>query len=215
MNYSKPTVLVISGPNGAGKSTYIQTMLPNEFAGVLSFNRDEIRVEFENKLYAEGISKKERLKMATDLMEAKLVNEMKSAILKKEHFVLETPLSDPYYWTYINLFEDAGYNLQLNYLCLDTIEHCKARVQQRVSEGGHAVSPDTIKGVYNMNLFYLNSELSGFMRVELYDGTIIPTLLCVIENSEVEFLIQEALKKKWIKNGLPNLYKMLRDVNVS
>ena len=55
--------------------------------------------------------------MATDLMEAKLVNEMKSAILKKEHFVLETPLSDPYYCTYINLFEDAGYNLQLNYLC--------------------------------------------------------------------------------------------------
>ena len=31
MDYSKPTLIVISGPNGAGKSTHIQTMLPHPF----------------------------------------------------------------------------------------------------------------------------------------------------------------------------------------
>jgi ABC-type Mn2+/Zn2+ transport system ATPase subunit len=34
MDYSKPTLLIISGPNGAGKSTHIQTMLPDAFEGI-------------------------------------------------------------------------------------------------------------------------------------------------------------------------------------
>ncbi|RBQ10046.1 zeta toxin family protein [Pedobacter miscanthi] len=211
MDYSKPTLLVISGPNGAGKSTYIQSMLPEEFANILSFNRDEIRIEFLNQLIDEGASKTDRLKNATSMMEARLVYEMKVAISKQEHFVLETPLSDPYYWTYINLFDDAGYQVQLNYLCLDTVEQCKARVQQRISEGGHAVSPETIKGVYNMNLVHINSQLNSFARLELYDGTIIPTMLCAIDNNKVEYYHSEAFKKTWIKKGLPTLYKMLQD----
>lgn len=47
MDYSKPTLLVISGPNGAGKSTHIQTMLPETFEGIISFDRDQTRVGFE------------------------------------------------------------------------------------------------------------------------------------------------------------------------
>lgn len=214
MDYSNPTLLVISGPNGAGKSTYIQSMLPEEFEGIQSFNRDETRIHFETQLVEEGIPKANRLKRATAMMEAKLVNEMKSAITGQQHFVLETPLSDPYYWTYLNLFEDAGYHIQINYLCLNTIEHCKARVHQRVSEGGHAVSPETIKGVYNMNLVHINSQIASFKRLEFYDGTIIPTMLCAIENNKVEYSTPEAFKKKWIKNGLPVIYNLLKDAKL-
>lgn len=50
MDYSKPTLLVISGPNGAGKSTHIQTMLPDPFEGIFSFDRDKTRVSFELEL---------------------------------------------------------------------------------------------------------------------------------------------------------------------
>jgi predicted ABC-type ATPase len=214
MDYARPTLLVISGPNGAGKSTYIQSMLPEEFTGIWSFNRDEIRVGFENQLISNGAPKIDRLKIATVMMESKLVSEMKKAISNEEHFVLETPLSDPYYWTYINLFEDAGYQVQLNYLCLDTIEHCKARVQQRVSEGGHAVSPETIKGVYNMNLEHMNGQLTEFARLEFYDGAIMPTMLCAIDNNQVEYLVPEVFKKSWIKKGLPVLHKMLKEAKV-
>jgi len=68
MDYSNPTLLVISGPNGAGKSTYIQSMLPVEFEGIWSFNRDEVRVQFETQLIEEGIPKTDRLKKATAMM---------------------------------------------------------------------------------------------------------------------------------------------------
>ena len=50
MDYSRPTLLVISGPNGAGKSTHIQTMLSDSFAGIFSFDRDQTRMIFELEL---------------------------------------------------------------------------------------------------------------------------------------------------------------------
>ena len=54
MDYSNPTLLVISGPNGAGKSTHIQTMLPPQLEDILSFDRDNNRVFFEKTLIDNG-----------------------------------------------------------------------------------------------------------------------------------------------------------------
>ena len=148
MDYSKPTLLVISGPNGAGKSTHVQIMLPPGLENIWSFDRDKTRTEFEVQLNHEGVQEKEIPLRSTRMMEEKLLREMKHAIAVKRHFVLETPLSHPDYWNYIDLFESNGYQIQLNYLCLDKIDNCKARVEQRVIEGGHYVNPATIKGVY-------------------------------------------------------------------
>jgi ABC-type Mn2+/Zn2+ transport system ATPase subunit len=68
MDYSKPTLLVISGPNGAGKSTHIQTMLPQEFTGIWSFDRDKTRSECEVELLAQHFSTSPILKRATEMM---------------------------------------------------------------------------------------------------------------------------------------------------
>lgn len=205
MDYSKPTLLVISGPNGAGKSTHIQSMLPEVFTGIRSFDRDQARSEFEAELNAEQFPKASIARRATEMMEAKLVAEMKRAIAKKEHFVLETPLSHGDYWRYLDLFENNGYNIQLNYLCLDKVSDCVARVGQRVLEGGHYVAPDTIKGVYEKNLAHINDYRRTFKIIELYDGMKIPTLLAHLEDDQVDIATDEALKKKWLKNGLPDI----------
>jgi len=211
MDYSKPTLLVISGPNGAGKSTHIQTMLPDPFDGIFSFDRDQTRVSFELELKAAGVLEIEIVPRATRMMEEKLFLEMKKAISNKEHFVLETPLSHPDYWKYIDMFESTGYQVQLNYLCLDKVGDCIGRVEQRVLEGGHLVRPDTIKGVFNDNLMHINSQYQSFQRVELYDGMIVPTLLCSLDNNIIEYLSPKALKKTWIKKGLPLLYIQLKN----
>lgn len=205
MDYSKPTLLVISGPNGAGKSTHIQTMLPEAFNGIWSFDRDNTRIEFETQLANAGIGLAELLPKATRLMEVKLVEEMKKAVKNYQHFVLETPLSHPDYWRYIDLFEESNYQIQLNYLCLDKVSDCVARVGQRVMEGGHYVDPSTIKGVYEQNLRFINDFKSSFKVIELYDGTKIPTLLAKFEDGTAKFASKNALKKKWIKQGLPAL----------
>lgn len=211
MDYSKPTLIVISGPNGAGKSTHIQTMLPAAFNGIYSFDRDQTRVGFEDELRAQaGLTPKEIFIEATKMMENKLVQEMKDAIRDKRHFVLETPLSHPDYWRYIDLFENAGYQIQLNYLCLDKVSDCIARVGQRVMEGGHYVEPNTIKGVYEKNLEHINEYKDTFQTIELYDGMLVPTLLATLENNTAVFVEGECLKKGWVKKGLPALFKIIK-----
>ncbi len=205
MDYSKPTLIVISGPNGAGKSTCIQIMLPPAFKGIWSFDRDMTRVQFEKVLTGQGVKSNDIFRQATAMMEQKLLLEMKSAIKMKDHFVLETPLSHPDYWAYIDLFERSHYQIQLNYLCLDKVSDCVARVEQRVIEGGHYVEPSTIKGVYEKNLEHINTYKDTFGVIELYDGMAIPTLLARIENGEVTFAAKQALKKRWIRKGLPSL----------
>ena len=205
MDYSKPTLLVISGPNGAGKSTHIQTMLPKEFTGIWSFDRDLTRIQFEDQLKNKGKDPDDITRLATNMMEAKLVEVMKLAIQKKDHFVLETPLSHPDYWKYVDLFENNGYQIQLNYLCLDKISDCVARVGQRVLEGGHYVDPDTIKGVYEKNLLHISNYSKTFRIIELYDGMKVPILLAKLEDGDIKYADKLALKKKWLKTGLPEI----------
>lgn len=203
MDYSKPTLLVISGPNGAGKSTHIQTMLPVEFEGILSFDRDKARTMFEKQLIDTGTPATMITAKATRMMEERLVEEMKAAIKERKHFVLETPLSHPDYWRYIDLFENNVYQIQLNYLCLDKVNDCIARVGQRVLEGGHYVEPATIKGVYQKNLEHINEFIGTFKVIELYDGMRVPTLLVRIEDNVIATVQSHAIKKTWIKTGLP------------
>jgi predicted ABC-type ATPase len=212
MDYSKPTLLVISGPNGAGKSTHIQSMLPFGFAGINSFDRDRIRTEFEQQLKIEGALSSDQIQLkAMRLMEDQLVLSMDQAIRSNSHFVLETPLSHPDYWKYIDRFEKNGYQVQLNYLCLDKVRDCSARVEQRVMEGGHYVDPRTIRGVYETNLKFINDFNDTFKVIELYDGMQKPRLLARMEGHQVYFATQNALKKKWIRIGLPSIAQKISE----
>ncbi|GAA3933658.1 AAA family ATPase [Chitinophaga oryziterrae] len=203
MDYNKPTLLVISGPNGAGKSTYINDMLPDTFEGIVSFDRDDTRSHFESQLKEEKVAEDQISAIATRMMEDRLSVTMNQAIEAHRHFVLETPLSHPDYWRYIDRFERNGYQIQLCYLCLDKVSDCKVRVEHRVMMGGHHVDARTIKGVYEMNLHHINLSLDTFQCIELYDGMIKPTLLVKIENGEVILAKESALKKTWVKTGLP------------
>ena len=210
MDYSKPTLLVISGPNGAGKSSYIHSMLPDGFEGAIPFDRDKTRTDFEKELYKENRRLEDILKLAAQKMENYLIEKMDEAIKCNAHFVLETPLSHPDYWRYIDKFQNKGYQIQLNYLCLDKISNCIQRVAIRVKEGGHNVDIRTIKGVYEMNLKYVNEYINTFKHIELYDGSIEPMLLVIVEDNKILTASDGAMKKAWIKNGLTEIFKMIK-----
>lgn len=143
--------------------------------------------------------------MAMRMMEERLSAAINQAIKLKNHFVLETPLSHPDYWKYIDRFENNGYQIQLNYLCLDKVKDCVVRVEQRVMEGGHYVDPRTITGVYETNLKHINDFKNTFKVIELYDGMKKPTLLVKIEEDKVVLASDKSMKKNWIKSGLPSL----------
>lgn len=206
MDYSQPTLFVVSGPNGAGKSTFIKTLLPPELKDYKPFDRDKTRSNIEKELFGKttGLSQDEK-RQSQQSMEAVLKTEMVKASTDKKHFVLETPLSHPDYWQYIDYFTNKGYQVQLSYMCLDSEKDCKLRVAKRVNEGGHNVDPHTIKGVYEMNLKYINEYRNTFKQISLYDGMKKPELLAQIENGKAQ-LVHSAFKAKaWIKKGLPDI----------
>lgn len=209
MDYSKPTLIVISGPNGAGKSTHIESMLPGLFEGVPAFDRDLTRSSFEKQLKKEDLSVEQIVSRSAQMMEGFLISKMDEAIKANQPFVLETPLSHPDYWKYIDRFENKGYQIQLNYLCLDKVKDCEMRVKQRVKEGGHAVDARTIKGVYEKNLEHINNYKSTFKVICLYDGRGRPNCLVKIEDNKVVMALESSLKKNWIKYGLPSIYEMV------
>ena len=210
MDYRKPVLLVISGPNGAGKSTHVSTMLPDTFSGIQCFDRDYTRLLFQEKLKISGkVPEAELMVLATRMMEATLQQAMDEAIAAKSNFVLETPLSHPDYWLYIDRFVTNGYQIQLNYLCLDKISDCITRVAQRVMEGGHYVDPRTIRNVYETNLQHVNDYHDIFHIIELYDGMVRPVLLVKMQGGKIVFAKETALKKKWIKSGLPSIAKKI------
>jgi len=211
MDYTKPTLLVISGPNGAGKSTHIDSMLPASFEGLVSFDRDLTRTNIERQLEKDGLSPEQIKSQSTRMMEELLVLKMDEAIEAKQHFVLETPLSHPDYWKYIDRFEKREYQIQLNYLCLDKIKDCEQRVRLRVREGGHAVDARTIKGVYEKNLEHINNYRDTFKVICLYDGMLQPTLLVKLEDNQVIMAKKSSLKKRWLKKGLPSIAKIVSE----
>lgn len=202
---SKPSLFIISGPNGAGKSTHVQSLLPEDFDGIPAFDRDKMRIYFENQIKGADDRDDQAAEKASSLMEEYLANEMGKAIKSKTNFVLETPLSHPDYWRYIDRFVDNGYQVQLCYLCLDRIADCKHRVCQRALLGGHYVDSDTIKGVYEKNLQHINDYKDTFATIKLYDGMTSPTLLAMICGNEVVYSDKKVLNKSWVKNGLPSL----------
>jgi len=209
MDYTKPTLLVISGPNGAGKSTHIESMLPQLFDGVPPFDRDLTRTGFEKELQGSGLTAEEISSQSSSMMEEYLSRMINEAITHKQHFVLETPLSHPDYWRYIDRFERNGYQIQLNYLCLDSVLDCEQRVKQRIREGGHAVDARTIKGVYEQNLKFINDYHDTFNVICLYDGMEAPTLLVKLEDKKVVMVDRNALKKIWLKKGLPAISSLV------
>ncbi|MNX65151.1 hypothetical protein D3C86_961950 [compost metagenome] len=59
---------------------------------------------------------------------------------------------------------------------------------------------------------HINSQYRSFQRIELYDGMLVPTLLCSLDNNIIEYVSPKALKKTWIKKGLPLLYTQLKTI---
>ena len=52
---------------------------------------------------------------------------------------------------------------------------------------------------------HVNNYQESFKVIELYDGMNIPTLLASLEDGKITMATDQALKKKWLKNGLPNI----------
>lgn len=132
MQPDQPLLVAFCGPNGAGKSTLRRitlAALPIPF-----INADEIALEYFGREAAAARSYE-----AAQLAEAA----RREFFAARRSFSFETVLSDPVgeKVRFLREARDAGYFVVVHFVGLDSPDRSRARVIQRVNEGGHDV-PD-------------------------------------------------------------------------
>ena len=124
-----PVCWIIAGPNGAGKTTFALEYLPTVANCNNFINAD---------LIAAGLSP---LAPETQLIAASRIflNEIETRIKKQQDFAFETTLSGRSYLKLINRLQKQGWQVELVYLALPSVEMSKLRVAERVAHGGHNI----------------------------------------------------------------------------
>ena len=184
----RPIVVALCGPNGAGKSTFYEAFLAP--AGLRFVNADEIARELEIDAYAAAA------------IAAKIRNEL---ITRRESFVFETVLSDPIGEKVADMAEwqAKGHTVVMCFIGLSAAALSDARVSMRVSQGGHDVPLDKIKGRFPRTLENLKRGIDSLEHVLVYD------------NSDLRFPYRllarfEAGKAIHLESDLPSWFKRLQ-----
>jgi predicted ABC-type ATPase len=152
----KPDLVLLAGPNGAGKSTFYEVHL--RASGLPFLNSDVMSKEL-------GV---------TDYEASRALDEIRDLhIERKISFISETVFSDPVSAKVAMLRRamDAGFNVRLIYIGLDSPALAQARVSHRVGNGGHPVPLDKIVARYPRSLANFASAIKFVASVELYDNS--------------------------------------------
>ncbi len=153
---SAPLLVMLAGPNGAGKTTFYEAHLKQ--LGLPFLNADV-------------------LARATDLdayRAAQTIAGIRDQLIEgKESFITETILSDPVGEKIEVLARaaDAGFDVTLIYIGLESCDLSRERVHARVSAGGHDVPLDKLAARYERSLDNLKRGIVRLPRVLLYDNS--------------------------------------------
>jgi predicted ABC-type ATPase len=154
-----PRFLIIAGPNGSGKSTaYEQSVVELRGRAFRIINPDLLAKRLQD---AESLSADEAGLEAVRRIEAWL----ETSILAGHSVGVETVLSTAKYRRLVEKAKRLGFEIQLIYVLLESVELNVDRVALRVRRGGHAVPEDKIRSRYERSLaqlgwFFTQSDLA-------------------------------------------------------
>ncbi|WP_200875050.1 zeta toxin family protein [Methylomarinum vadi] len=92
------------------------------------------------------------------------LHEIETCIKKSQDFAFETTLSGRTVLKLIKCLLDAGWQVELIYLALPSVEMSKARVAERVRHGGHNIPLKDIERRFARSLNNLLTEFSHTVR---------------------------------------------------
>lgn len=137
-----PTCWIIAGPNGAGKTTFALEYLPLVAQCSRFVNAD---------LIAAGLSPlaPERELLAASRL---FLGEIETCIAEREDFAFETTLAGRSYLKLVRRLRAEGWQVELIYLALPSMEMSKLRVAERVLHGGHNIPTADIERRFGRSL---------------------------------------------------------------
>jgi len=183
-----PDVIIIAGPNGAGKTTLAPVLL-----------RDTLHItEFVNvDTIAEGLSGFAPEKAA---FEAGRVALRRQRELAKDggNFAFETTLATRSYARWLHKLSEAGYQVSIVFLWLESVDIAIKRVAARVNAGGHSIPEETIRRRYERglkNLFEMYIPIANSWRV-FHASPIIPKEIARYDELGGEVIFEHDLWKQ-------------------
>jgi predicted ABC-type ATPase len=133
-----PNLYIIAGCNGSGKTTASNSLLPDMLDCKEFVNADSI---------AAGISPFNVESVAFEAGRI-MLSRIKFLLDAGEDFAFETTLSTRSYVGLIKNAKAKGYEVNLIFFWLDSVEMAKQRVKYRYKRGGHNIPENVIKRRY-------------------------------------------------------------------
>jgi len=151
----RPIIVALAGPNGAGKTTFHHAHL--EPAALRFINADLLARELD--LEAEAA--------------ARLAEALRRQLVKqRESFVFETVFSDPVEdkLGFLKEAANSGYAVVLCFIGISGPEISEERVAMRVSQGGHDVPAEKLKGRFPRTMANLKAGIRELPCVVIFDN---------------------------------------------
>jgi predicted ABC-type ATPase len=197
----RPTLTVLAGPNGAGKSYFSDYFVQTNLISTQPVNIDALEAQIDKSRIPN-----DPLRYGIEVIKAidKVFQSLcQNAILNNNDFSFECNLRKDQLSS-VNLFEQAGYQINIIYIWLDNIAISEERVNLRVSEGGHPVGLESIKrnfkeGLQNLDLSVAENHWNHVYIIDnskdiKHKGNPL-SLLIEIDNKKVIQISSEFLSK--------------------
>jgi predicted ABC-type ATPase len=150
---------MLVGGNGAGKSTFYRLYL--EPLGLPFINADNIA----RQLYPQASE-------AHSYEAARLAEQMRNEmLLSGASFCFETVYSHPAKIDFVARARTLGYEVIMVVVHLQTVALNRARVAERVAEGGHGVPDEKIQSRIPRTLRHIKDSIPLCNRVQVYDNS--------------------------------------------
>lgn len=178
--------VLIAGVNGAGKSTLYQAL--DSLHDMERINTDEIVRAFGNWKNVSDVFRAGKIAV-------KKINGLFDSMVS---FNQETTLCGNTIINNINKAKELGYQIEVHYVGVDTVDIAKKRIAYRVSQGGHGIPDSDVERRYIESFSNLKRILSICDLVVMYDNTEDFKRFAIYENGELK-RISDSVPKWYIE----------------
>jgi predicted ABC-type ATPase len=204
----QPYLVIIAGCNGSGKSTFSKNLVRD----VIPFDFDKRTQEIYTSMYDSEL----RSEIAHNAARSEFESSINGAFSNGMSFCYETNFhSSPLHWA--QRAKELGYRLELQFICLDSLELAKKRVFIRTEYNkGHFVQDIEVDNRWKDGYKNLNLNFHFFDSVILLDNSFdksIQPMFVLTKNDKNGFSVDFYQKKipSYAKHRFPEIYKILKE----